>query len=302
MKFIAVDWGSSSFRAWLLDEQGRVTDSVSNERGVFSHSPEESLEQTFEQACGQWLEQDPDLPVLMAGMVGSRSGWKEADYLPCPVQAHSFQGRLCRLSTSKGIQLDIIPGLSCESPSGSADVMRGEEVQALGALTLIGEQKALLCLPGTHSKWLRAEGGQIQQFSTFFTGEMFALLKQQSSIGALMNDDSLEHEAFQRGLEYSAQDGGFLHHVFAARAQALTDTWPGGSLNSFLSGICIGHEVREALEMYSGDSDVYVIGNESLQTLYALALQHFGLNAHNIDPSEAVIEGLKLIAKRHTGN
>ena len=302
MKFIAVDWGSSSFRAWRLDEQGHVVDCVNNERGVFNHAPEERFEDTFEQACGAWLKQDPDLPVFMAGMVGSRNGWKEADYLPCPANADDFKGKLCKVRSLQGIELNIIPGLQGQSPSGSADVMRGEEVQALGALKIIAKPNALICLPGTHSKWVRAENTKIQEFSTFFTGEMFALLKQQSSIGALMTEDSLDQETFQRGVQYSRQEGGFLHHVFAARAQALTNTWPGGSLSSFLSGIAIGHEMQDALEMYPTDLDLYLVGNQSLQTLYGLAAQHFGLNTHNIDPSDAVIEGLKMIAKHHTGN
>jgi len=301
MKCIAVDWGSSSFRAYLIDEAGRLADRVANAKGVFTHT-EGNFEATLLAACGAWLDRWPGLPVIMAGMIGSRSGWWETPYAPCPVDRLELSRRLCALPAVKGVNLQLVPGISGHSPNGAPDVMRGEEVQVFGALALTNTPDAIVCLPGTHSKWVQVNMGRIEQFSTFFTGELFALLKQHSSIAAIMkgaaeHEESVDEDAFLQGVAYSRQNGGFLHHIFSARARVLTGDWQSGSLSAYLSGMLIGHELAGASVLYPSAAPLLVVGNARLQALYQRAADAYGYPVITVDADHAIVTGLCALAE-----
>jgi len=299
MKFVAVDWGSTALRAWLISESGEILAQHSSDQGVFSLEPS-AFEDTLLNACEKWLADAPNTPVIMAGMIGSRSGWQETAYQACPVKAETLGLNLLALSNTRKLNLFVIPGVKTNSPSGSADVMRGEEVQIVGALAALQtspDSNALICLPGTHSKWAQTHQQEITNFSTFFTGEMFSLLGEFSSIGTIMNGDAFDEASFREGLVYSQQAGGFLHHIFSARARLLTDTWSGGSLNAYLSGIAIGHEFQGAKALYPNESTLCLIGNSHLQALYQIAASEFGFKAHSLDAADAIIQGILRIAQ-----
>ena len=120
-------------------------------------------------ACGEWFAASPGLPVVMAGMVGSRNGWVEAPYVACPCGPAEIAARLIPVPGS-GREVGIVPGVDCRWADGSYDVMRGEETQAIGT----GVRRGLLSLPGTHGKWIEMVDGRIARFATFVTGELFA--------------------------------------------------------------------------------------------------------------------------------
>ncbi|MBL4827021.1 MAG: 2-dehydro-3-deoxygalactonokinase [Spongiibacteraceae bacterium] len=302
MKLIALDWGSSSFRAYLIDDAGQVAERVENKSGVFSHS-DGNFSATLMQACGDWLKAWPQLPIIMSGMIGSRSGWIETPYLACPLRKNQLAQHLCSVKNAAELSLYVVPGISANSPSDSPDVMRGEEVQIFGALQLADQRDAVLCLPGTHSKWANVKDASIHYFSTFFSGEMFALLKKHSSIGAVMDDDSrnasVDEDSFIQGVQYSRQAGGLLHHLFSARARLLTNCWTGKSLSAYLSGIVIGHEFSEALKLYPTKNTILLVGNSQLQQRYQLAAQEYHCTLKNIDAELATVNGLCAIANEH---
>ena len=118
-------------------------------------------------------------------MVGSSFGWVEAPYVACPARARADRGKAC-VAMRDG-RVHIVPGLSCRNRLDAPDVLRGEETQILGALA--GDSGArrgtLLCLPGTHTKWVLLEDGHgARNSSPPSTGELFALLKRHSVLVA----------------------------------------------------------------------------------------------------------------------
>ncbi len=301
MKFVAVDWGSSSFRAWLLGNAGEIIASVETPQGVLSHEGT-GFEQTLEQACGDWLKEESHLPVIMAGMVGSRNGWLETQYKTCPLKAIDLADQLQAVDNQRGWNLFIVPGVcslgATLGVNNAADVMRGEEVQMFGALSNHQQDSSLVCLPGTHSKWAQSQGESLQSFSTFFTGEMFSLLKEKSSIGAVLSDNNPDPQAFVEGLQFSRQPGGFLNHIFSVRARPLTNTWSGGSLAAYLSGIAIGHEFVGAMTLFPEQRQLSILGKPELQSLYQLAAEEFGFESSTIDAADAFIKGINIIANK----
>jgi 2-dehydro-3-deoxygalactonokinase len=167
----------------------------------------------------------------------------------------------------------IVPGLACRDAAGVHDVMRGEEVQVLGA-----KQNGLICLPGTHSKWVVVEQEKIVRFSTYMTGEMYAVLKQHSILGRMMKEGAADPHAFNEGVERSGAPGGLLHHLFGVRTRGLMGELGPAASASYLSGILIGHELR-AFEV----KQVYLLGTPELAALYARAAAALGIDARMLD-------------------
>ena len=109
--------------------------------------------------------------------------------------------------------MKLVPGLSGFDESGVAEVMRGEETQILGVPPLLRDG-GIACLPGTHSKWARVEGGRIVGFTTHMTGEAFGVLRSHTILGRMMRDGPSDGAPFDTGLARSADPGGLLHHLF----------------------------------------------------------------------------------------
>lgn len=312
MSFIGVDWGSSSFRAYLISRQGEVLDKVETSQGIFSLDANGFAGVLFD-VCGDWLATDPDLPILMSGMVGSRAGWQEMPYVPCPVSIHSLAGRMepLRHADGAGKTIYLVPGVShvenlSASDTGakamtSADVMRGEEMQIFGALEQLGSQDALICLPGTHSKWVRVRQGEIGEFSTFLSGELFSLLQQHSSVAAVDENSTIEPEAFLTGVDYSKKPGGLLSQLFAPRALLMTSQIEPTAMYSLLSGIVIGNEFAGAdglhpLQQQQDELPVAIVGNNQLGELYQMAASHYGRQTLILDAERAIVAGLFALA------
>jgi 2-dehydro-3-deoxygalactonokinase len=288
---VALDWGTSSLRAALLDAAGTVLEERSLARGILSVEPG-GFPTVFESACGDWLR-DGASQAIIGGMAGSRQGWLEAPYCACPA---GFDEIAARLAWIEPRRIGIVPGLSCED-SGVPDVMRGEEVQILGALDLLGATDGLFVLPGTHSKWARVVKGRIEGFSTFMTGEFYALLRNRSILARTLpeSDGALDAAAFRRGVEQSLRGGGLLHNAFGVRTLSLFDRVAADALPSYLSGLVIGEELR-AQQLPGRDARVVLIGASDLTARYALALEVLGATAQSLG-SEATWRGLSRIAQ-----
>jgi 2-dehydro-3-deoxygalactonokinase len=294
---IGLDWGTTSFRAYRIDARGAVLQLRSSPSGILK-VPEGAFEATLEREIGDWLEAEPGRPVIASGMITSRQGWVEVPYCPCPAGSAELAAGLHRYETARGRAMHFVPGLSIVSPDDVPDVMRGEETQIVGA---IGDAagRRLLVLPGTHSKWARAEGGRITWFATFMTGEVFGVLKEHSILGRLMAGDAPDDAAFARGLAYAREGaGGLLRKLFSARTLGLFDRLPAEGIASYLSGLLIGTEIVEAagsLEL-PGEVEIMVIGEGALCARYLTAIAAAGLRGR-LAVEHASARGQLLIAQ-----
>ena len=263
---IAIDWGTSSFRAYRLGSDGTILESRSAPMGILAVSPGKFPE-VLEEQIGEWRE----TPIVMSGMVGSRQGWVEAPYVPCPAGFDEIAGAMREVR--KGVW--IVPGVSCLDAKGVPDVMRGEETQVLGAT-----RDGLFCLPGTHSKWVEVTRGRIERFSTYMTGELYAVLKLHSILGRMMAEGEPDARAFGEGIARSGEPGGLLHHLFGVRTRGLMGELGPAASASYLSGILIGHELR-CFQI----PKFFIIGALGLTNLYAQAAQALGIETQALEPT-----------------
>lgn len=313
---ICVDWGSSNFRAFLLDAEGAVLDSTSAASGMLKLS-QDQFEPILMQHITHWLEVAP-LPVLMAGMVGSQQGWHEAGYVSCPATLSALVDNLYWVPNAANLKLAIVPGMNGQSIAGQPDVMRGEEVQIFGALSLLqhalaerrneqSDDHALLCLPGTHTKWARIDKAsqqhaQVLDFSTQMTGELYSVLNQHSILGRMRKNKEPQAanntKAFDRGVSCSQGSGGLLHHLFSARTHVLAETLSSSDVDSYLSGLLLGSEVKEMLAQLPATQIVYVVGNDALNARYSHTLEKLGVNACCINGDRAAYTGMLTIARQ----
>lgn len=272
-RLIALDWGSTRLRAFLLGADGGVLETRQSEQGASTLSGEAAFMQALAAIVDGW----PALPALACGMVGSQHGWREAAYAPCPADA-SVLGRQALQVLEK---LWILPGLMTDG--ALPDVMRGEETQIVGALALRPElaERSSLVLPGTHSKWARVEQGRVTGFATHMTGELYALLRQHSVLARLMPTDGSappSPQAFLAGVDASRDSGSLSHQLFAVRTLGLFHRMPPEDLPDYLSGLLIGHEIAHELQAQAPER-LALIGEPALCARYAQALARFGIDA-----------------------
>lgn len=288
---IGVDWGTTSFRAFRLTSDGTIRDRRAGPRGILSVQ-DGRFADTLREEIGPWLAAG-ERHVLLSGMVGSRQGWIETPYLPCPAGPAEIAAALVEVPFHWA-QVKLVPGLSCTDAAGVPEVMRGEEAQVAGVLGRIGSA-GIACLPGSHSKWARIEAGRIAEFATYLTGEAFAALRGHTILSRTMRDSpATDAAAFAAGVARSGQSGGLLHHLFGVRALALAGRLPDAAGASFLSGVLIGHEVRAGLAEVPGDVVVQLIGAPELTALYARAIEAAGGMAERLN-GEAAARGQSLI-------
>lgn len=291
MQRVVVDWGTTNIRAHLIGNDGHIVESRSGARGVQRCNGDYAT--VLREFCGDWQRQWPQIPTYLCGMIGSRTGWQETAYVPCPAAPQALAAGLQPLAEHDNIF--FIPGVQCRTPAGTPDVMRGEECQILGALALSELREGLLILPGTHSKWVRVREGQIVDFATFFTGELFSLLHRHSSIGTVLNAETTDANSFEYGLQQSHRDGGLLHQVFSARTRSLCEDIQDQSMSAYLSGVLIGSEFSHALAMFPATGELLLVGDRKLGDCYRQAARHFELALRPIDPAQAVVQGVEII-------
>jgi 2-dehydro-3-deoxygalactonokinase len=302
-RVIIIDWGTTSFRAWLVArETGEVLDTLPDGLGLTGMAG-----RSFPAYCAErlapWREgQGTPPPVLMAGMVGAPSGWRKAGQPPLPVGPDDLAAHVV---PAEGLpDAWILPGAHRRDPSGDVDVMRGEEVQILGALALSGQSEARFCLPGTHSKWARAEGGRLVDFSTYLTGEMHAVLLRHSLLGQPARPEApFDPAAFDAGLNQAAGPEGLLHHVFSSRGRFLYGALSAEGIASFLSGVLIGAEIKGALarDPALADAPVTLIGGPALRAPYERAMAARGLAVAWMPADRATRAGVLAVADRMAG-
>lgn len=286
--FIAVDWGTTNRRGYLIDSGGRCSREFEDGRGILAIKGGE-----FETAVQEVREKLGERPMILGGMIGSNRGWIEAPYVTCPAGLDDLARGL---AWSPDRSAAIIPGV-CYG-DGRADVMRGEEAQILGAVES-GEiaDDCLVCHPGTHNKWIRVAGGRIEWFRTVMTGELFDLLRDRSILSDLLQEPAVVGQAFCEGVKYGVSGAGVTAILFEARARFLLGRLDKADAASFISGLLIGEDVRVGLSEHRG-SRVVVMGRPELTELYSVALGEAGAASEQVDGEQAFIAGACKIVER----
>jgi len=285
--FIAVDWGTTNRRAYRIGADRRCEREFEDGRGILSVGRGE-----FEGALAEVRQRLGDAPMVLGGMVGSNRGWIEAPYVPCPAGLDELAAGLVRI----GKDVVIVPGVSL---SGERfDVMRGEEIQLLGAVAS-GEipDECLVCHPGTHNKWVRVDKGRIGSFRTVMTGELFNMLRERSILSEILVDAAVPGEAFADGVRRGLSGSGITSELFEARARFLLGDLRASDGGSYVSGLLIGEDVQIG-RGEGRDLPVVVMGRPELTGLYAAALSECGISAEEVDGEGAFIAGACKIAER----
>ncbi|MBQ0823263.1 2-dehydro-3-deoxygalactonokinase [Microvirga sp. HBU67558] len=297
MRFIVADWGTTRFRGYLIEDE-TILDQVSSNEGVSALQKGQHRD-VFLRQCGHWLKAEPDAPVLLVGMVGSREGWVEAPYATCPAGPAEIARALVPVNLENGRQGYIIPGLFCEPAPGAADVMRGEETLVLGA----GIENGLICSAGTHPKWIEMRNGRIERFATYMTGEMYALLREHSMIGRPATEPE-DPKGFDLGMDAAERNSGanrvgLLHLLFSARASVVSGRMNSNLLAPYLSGLLTGDEINGALAQFGRPDSVTILAAPERAELYIQALKRHDIAAETKDTQQALIAGLARVVRQH---
>ena len=297
-RFIAGDWGTTHLRLFLCDGEGVALDSRGGPGAAESTG---RFATVFASLTADWEAQHGKLPAVLCGMVGSSFGWVQAPYVPCPARPAHIAAACAVIDH----RIHVVPGLSCQNRFGAPDVLRGEETQLLGALSLL-EPRQLVCLPGTHTKWLVMEEGQVREFFTAPTGELFAVLRDHSVLvrGASPGSDAaIEAKAFDDAVASVAArpDAQVLHRLFECRSRPLSGELPATAAAAYLSGLLIASDVQGALRALAGTfapSTVVLVGAAPLTQLYASACAALGLRSSQVDGATASLAGLTEVYRR----
>ena len=296
-QLIALDWGTTSLRAYKLAagavvlEQRALSSGImqlpKTSRVINGGECADGFELAFDEACGDWLDAQPDLPVIACGMVGSAQGWREAAYCETPANVAHLGNSLQTLVSLRGKRVHIVPGVI--QRSRLPNVMRGEETQVLGVLQNLpagAGDDLLIGLPGSHSKWVDVVDGCITHFDTFMTGEVFAVLSEHSILGRTQQQGAtFDGQAFDRGVQVAlSADGelGVLSTLFSARTLGLTGELAPTVQADYLSGLMIGHElaalatVQRRRRNNTSLPSIILIGNAQLCARYSRALDACG--------------------------
>ena len=308
-QLIALDWGTTSLRAYKLAADGVVLEQRSLSSGIMQlpktariingRECADGFELAFDEACGDWLDAQPDLPVIACGMVGSAQGWREAAYCETPANVANLGNSLQTVVSLRGTRVHIVPGVI--QRSRLPNVMRGEETQVLGVLQNLPVEAGadlLIGLPGSHSKWVDVVDGCITRFDTFMTGEVFAVLSKHSILGRTQQvSATFDAQAFDRGVQIAqSADGelGVLSTLFSARTLGLTGELSPTAQADYLSGLMIGHElaalasVQRRRRTNPNLPSIILIGNAQLCARYRRALDACGFS--NVTLAEQATE------------
>ena len=278
---IAVDWGTTNRRVLLLDAAGTMLAVHCDARGVLSGSVTD-----YAAEIADLRARHGDLPVIAAGMVGSSRGWREVPYVAAPADLSD----LARGMVEVADRVSIVPGVSL--PQGMAsEVMRGEEVQVLGAIAAkLAPQTALFCQPGTHSKWVLVEDARITACKSVMTGELFGLLKRDSVLAEMLAGDVSPGRAFREGVERGKGAADLTVALFRIRAACLLGELDRYDAPSFASGLLIGAEIGAQGDL--AGREVHLLSDGALGELYAEAIEAAGGAPVRIDDMQAFAAGI----------
>lgn len=292
-KLLALDWGTSSFRAYLLDENGAVVHTTHSDTGILTVEPGD-FSRTLHRNLKDIVGIERDTPIIAAGMITSRQGWLETEYVECPAGAAALACRLASLDDTLHGRIWFVPGVKQLRPT--SDIMRGEETQLAG---ISSTGLRIVLLPGTHSKWVRLNGDTIEGFTTFMTGDLFNAVKN-NTILRTVSKNTWRQDDFQSGVHdgFSHMKAGksLLTSLFQTRVATILGLSPNTGSESYLSGLFIGTEIAEAISAgYHSSEPLLILGNDRLSKLYITALNICDLTGEPA-PADSAALGLYRIA------
>ncbi|MBV9841787.1 MAG: 2-dehydro-3-deoxygalactonokinase [Sphingomonadaceae bacterium] len=288
--WIAVDWGTTNRRAYRIGRGGGVEERLSDHRGTLSIAAG-----GFSAAAAELRSRLGDHPLLLAGMVGSNRGWREVPYVAAPAGVEEVASGVLHLPEESAF---LVPGVR-QHEDDRPDVMRGEEVQLLGAVAAgLVPGDARICHPGTHAKWARIEAERVSGFRTIMTGELFATLRQHGILAPQLQAEVAIGDPFRGGVRHGLGHDDLTAELFTIRARLLTATLREEDAASYASGLLIGTDVRIGLA-FLGDPEreIALIGASALTDLYRAALSEAGRPARCIDGEEAFVAGARALAE-----
>jgi 2-dehydro-3-deoxygalactonokinase len=292
--YVAVDWGTSSFRLWLMNAAGDVLAERRSAEGMMA-----AAKVGFAAVLQSHLDAvsaADHLPVVICGMAGARQGWVEAGYIDTPANLASILQRAVPV-VGQSRDIRILPGIAQRDPK-APDVMRGEETQLLGALGAGGE--ALVCMPGTHSKWASVRGGTVERFTTFMTGELFSAVSQETILSlAIANaDEAVDTAAFKSAVTSAVEAPALAANLlFQVRSGQLLFGGSPAAAREKISGTLIGLELAAGLGGDKTVRGITLVASGRLQELYRLAFDTLSVAVQSIDSDDAVRRGLSIAAK-----
>jgi 2-dehydro-3-deoxygalactonokinase len=288
--FIGVDWGTSNARFLLVSHNGSMIEQRDGP-GIGQIDGAAAIEDVCFGVIADWIAYHPKLPVIMIGTVGSNIGWHMAPYADTPATFDTIVSQMLTFE-AQGTHFTIAPGLATIRSDGLPDVMRGEEVQIFSS---VSSGDALVCLPGTHSKWACVSDGVVTTFHTAPTGELLDIIGRHS---ILLNPKrpvaAAPDTAFLEGIENARNSKlGLESLLFTVRSRQITHSLKAGSADSYLAGLFIGAEIKSALTLYGTQhSTVMIVGSPELAELYSAGLASFGITATKTDGNTASLSGL----------
>lgn len=294
--YVAVDWGTSSFRLWLIDRAGGVLGERRSHEGMMAAGKIgfATVLQSHLEAVGAVH----GLPVVICGMAGARQGWVEAGYVDTPAPLASILKHAVAVP-GQDREIRILPGIA-QRDRKAPDVMRGEETQLLGALGADASGDAVVCMPGTHSKWVRASGGTVERFATFMTGELFGVVSRETILSHAVSgaDDAEDIEAFRSAVTAAFETPAFAANLlFQVRSGQLLYGGKPSSARERISGILIGLELAAGLAGAVPSAGVTLVASGRLQMLYQLAFDTVSVPIRSIGAEDAVRRGLSMAAE-----
>ena len=270
---IAIDWGTSSFRAYRLDGHGGILESRASNQGILNVAPGQFPRVLEEQIRG-WQE----TPIVMSGMVGSRQGWVEVPYVQCPAGFDEIAAKLRQSKLGKPRGLDRPwPFVQRRCRRAGRDARRGDADPGLR------RGRARSACPARTANGCEVKKARIERFSTSMTGEVYAVLRQHSILGRMMEEGTPDAGAFAEGVARSGEAGGLLHHLFGVRTRGLMGELSAAASASYLSGMLIGHELRS-----QDAKQVHLLGAPALAALYQQAAAVLGIETRTLDSDSAV--------------
>lgn len=289
---IVIDWGTTNLRAYLCQEDGSIQARFQCDQGIKALS-EGDYPAVLATVIDSFQSESHET-LFISGMAGARGGWQEIPYATCPVSLSDLADMLTPLP--EPYVGYFIGGVRALAADGTTDVMRGEEVQIFGSLQQLDRDDAVLCLPGTHSKWVRTQSGQISDFVTFMTGDIFQALA--GTILACNPANPIDPGAFRAGLDAVQKTaGGLLHQLFTVRTRVLEGKLEPQAISAFVSGLLIGHELQQSVGVRQDNTEVAVIGANQLSDLYCRALEYSSLKVIQLGSDVATCTGVSALRR-----
>jgi 2-dehydro-3-deoxygalactonokinase len=294
--YVAVDWGTSSFRLWLVDRAGNVLAERRSHDGMMAAAKLgfATVLQSHLEAVGAAQR----LPVVICGMAGARQGWVEAGYVDTPAPLASILEHAVAVP-EQNRDIRILPGIAQRDPK-APDVMRGEETQLLGALGVDAADDAIVCMPGTHSKWVRTSGGSVEGFATFMTGELFDVVSRETILSHAVAgaDEAEDIDAFKSAVTAAFETPAFAANLlFQVRSGQLLYGGTPSSAREKISGTLIGLELAAGLAGEVPRPGITLVASGRLQMLYQLAFDTVSVPVRSFGAEDAVRRGLAMAAK-----